>query len=129
MIEVTAAIIEDNYRIMIARRKAGKHLTGYWEFPGGKIEENESSEQCPIREIKEEFLVELEVREFILESVFNYSKKDFKLLGYRCITKHGVLYPQDHDKIECITFQEIFNFKIAPADIPLIEFYGQKRNP
>ena len=128
MIVVTAAIIEDKDRILIARREAGKHLAGYWEFPGGKIEKNETPEQCLIREIKEEFLVELEVKEFIGESVFNYPEKDVKLLGYRCIIKNGVLSPQDHDKIEWITFQEITNFKMAPADIPLIEFYGQKRN-
>ena len=128
MIVVTAAIIEDKDRILIARREAGKHLAGYWEFPGGKIEKNETPEQCLIREIKEEFLVELEVKEFIGESVFNYPEKDVKLLGYRCIIKNGVLSLQDHDKIEWITFQEITNFKMAPADIPLIEFYGQKRN-
>lgn len=128
MIEVTAAILEDENRIMIARRKAGKHLAGYWEFPGGKIEQNETPEQCLIREIKEEFLVDIEVKEFVGESIFNYPEKDVKLLGYCCAIINGELLPQDHDKIEWVTFQEITNFKMAPADIPLIEFYGQKRN-
>jgi|UniRef100_UPI004047CD9F mutator protein MutT len=128
MIVVTAAILEDKNRIMIARRKANRHLAGYWEFPGGKIEQNETPEQCLIREIKEEFLVDIEVKEFVGESIFNYPGKEVKLLGYRCVIKSGELLPQDHDKIEWVTFQEITNFKMAPADIPLIEFYDQKRN-
>jgi 8-oxo-dGTP pyrophosphatase MutT (NUDIX family) len=40
MIEVTAAILEEGNEIMIARIAQGKHLTGYWEFPGGKIEQD-----------------------------------------------------------------------------------------
>jgi 8-oxo-dGTP diphosphatase len=50
------------------------------------------------------------------------------LLGYLCSLKSGFLSPQDHDRIEWVTFHEIANFKMAPADIPLIELYGQKRN-
>ena len=62
------------------------------------------------------------------QSRINYPEKDIKLLGYRCVIKNGVLSPQDHDKIEWGTLQEITNFKMAPADIPIIEYYGQKRN-
>ncbi|WP_127015516.1 NUDIX domain-containing protein [Anoxybacter fermentans] len=53
MIRVTAAIIEKDGKFLIARRKEG-HLSGMWEFPGGKIEEGESPEECLKREIFEE---------------------------------------------------------------------------
>lgn len=46
MIEVTAAIIEKDDKILIARRAKGKQLAGYWEFPGGKIEADETAEAC-----------------------------------------------------------------------------------
>ena len=50
MIAVTAGIIEKNGKILIARRKLGKHLEGFWEFPGGKVEANESPRECLKRE-------------------------------------------------------------------------------
>lgn len=55
MIEVTAAIIEKDDKFLIARRAKGKHLAGYWEFPGGKIEADETAEACLYRELNEEF--------------------------------------------------------------------------
>jgi len=55
MIRVTAAIIINNDRILIAQRLNTDKLAGKWEFPGGKIENNETPEQCLIREMKEEF--------------------------------------------------------------------------
>ena len=55
MIEVTAAIIRNNNKTLIARRGPNKHLGGYWEFPGGKIEAGESAEACLSRELNESF--------------------------------------------------------------------------
>lgn len=125
MIEVTAAIIENGDKILIARRKEDKHLAGYWEFPGGKIEINETAEACLIREIKEEFHVDIEVKEFIGASIFSYPEKQIKLLGYRCSILKGELSPQEHDKIEWVLLSEIHHYMLAPADIPLIEMYGK----
>jgi mutator protein MutT len=58
MIEVTAAILEKENKIMIARRKPGQHLAGYWEFPGGKIEKNETPENCLVSNSRELGLME-----------------------------------------------------------------------
>ncbi len=52
MIEVVAGIIYKEDKILIAKRKAGKHLAGYWEFPGGKIEAGETPETSLVREIE-----------------------------------------------------------------------------
>ena len=60
MIEVTAAIINVNDRFLAARRGAGQHLAGFWEFPGGKIEPGEDAKVCLKRELGEEFGVEVE---------------------------------------------------------------------
>lgn len=53
-IDVTAAIIVKGGKIFAARRKSGLYLAGYWEFPGGKLEEGESPKCCLARELKEE---------------------------------------------------------------------------
>ncbi len=57
IIEVAAGLIQRDGRYLIARRKAGVHLAGYWEFPGGKREHGESLEECLRRELREELNV------------------------------------------------------------------------
>ena len=62
MIRVTAAIIESENKILIAQRKAKDNLFGgLWEFPGGKIEDGETPEECMARELKEELEIEVKV--------------------------------------------------------------------
>ena len=65
MTTVTCAIIENNGKILIARRAKGQKLAGKWEFPGGKVEDRESPEECLKRELEEEFAIQDEVGEFI----------------------------------------------------------------
>ena len=72
-IEVTAAIIIKSGRVLIGRRRPGKHLAGYWEFPGGKMESGETPESCLKREIFEEMGLEIEVKTAFHENLFEYS--------------------------------------------------------
>lgn len=65
MIDVVAAVIENREgRILIARRKPDISLGGYWEFPGGKVEEGESPSDCLVRELREEMDMQIEPGEF-----------------------------------------------------------------
>ena len=79
-IRVVAAIIEQNGKILIARRSYGD-LAGFWEFPGGKYEEGETGEQAIKREIREEFDVEIDVRKFLCTVEHQY---DFHLVMDCC---------------------------------------------
>jgi 8-oxo-dGTP diphosphatase len=128
MIEVTAAILERGSKIMIARRAHGKHLAGYWEFPGGKVELNETPESCLLRELNEEFEIEASIENFIGESIFEYPDKTIKLTAFTCKILSGEMKLNDHDRIEWIETEELSNYKLAPADIPLIELYDKARN-
>ena len=67
MKRVTAAILIKDGNILIAKRKSSDKLADKWEFPGGKIEKNETPEQCLIREIKEEFGIDVKVGEYLGE--------------------------------------------------------------
>jgi mutator protein MutT len=127
MIEVTAAILEEGKKIMIARRAAGKHLEGFWEFPGGKIKENETPELCLTRELKEEFEIDVKIDKYIVESIYKYSKKTIKLIAYTGHIINGNMILNDHDKVEWIDLEEIINYKLAPADLPLIPLYDKER--
>lgn len=120
-IDVTAAIIESNNKFLIAKRKKGKHLEGKWEFPGGKIEHQETPEKCLKRELKEEFGIATEVRDFIGESIFDYGDIKIRLLGYHVQYISGDFRLKDHDEIHWVAKNEFYKYDFADADIPLIE--------
>jgi 8-oxo-dGTP diphosphatase len=119
MIEVVAAIIEKDGKFLIAKRKKGKHLEGKWEFPGGKIEPEESPQVCLSRELKEEFGISTEIGDFVAESIFDYGTVKVKLLGYRVKYVSGEFNLNDHDEIKWIAADELVKFDLAEADIPL----------
>lgn len=120
-INVTAAIIENNGRFLIARRKKGKHLENKWEFPGGKIEQQETPQECLTRELKEEFGIIAEIADFVAENVFDYGDRKIRLLGYRAKYISGEFRLNAHDEIRWISLNEFNNFDFAEADIPLIQ--------
>jgi len=120
MIVVTAAIIEKNGLILAARRKAGSHLAGYWEFPGGKIEAGETNQQCLARELWEEFGVKCVVGNFLGESIYDYGTKIIKLLGYRVRHLGGTFQCREHDRIKWLPVSQLDTLKWAPADIPFV---------
>lgn len=122
-IDVTAAIMEDNGKFLIAKRKAGKHLEGKWEFPGGKIEYRETPEQCLARELKEEFGIITKIGNFVGESIFDYGSRKIRLLGYRVAYLTGDFHLKDHDEIAWVSADEFCKYDIADADMPLIEKY------
>ena len=122
MIKVLAAIISIDQKILMARRGPQKHLAGYWEFPGGKLEENESEEECLIREIKEELGVEIKVDSFFMENRHDYGSKKILLMSYRCnIVSSNDFVLIDHDKVEWVEIKNLNQYEIAPADIPIVQ--------
>lgn len=83
-IEVSAGLVFRNGRLLITQRTAGTHLAGFWEFPGGKREPDESWEDCLRRELREELGVEVEVGPLFEEVRHEYPVKAVHLRFYRC---------------------------------------------
>jgi 8-oxo-dGTP diphosphatase len=143
MITVTAAIIEKDGLILAARRKSGRHLAGYWEFPGGKLEPEETEKECLARELLEEFDILCIVGDFFAESIYEYKagpdkeedcfppnkpannnpqgSKIIRLLSYRVRHQSGVFQCRDHDLIVWLSVDELQSLKWSPADVPLVE--------
>lgn len=123
VIDVTAAVIVKDRKVLAARRGPGKHLEGYWEFPGGKLEKNESPESCLERELNEEFGIASSVGAYIGESIYDYGEKVVHLLAYEVQHISGDFTLVDHDELRWLDIDQLYEVMWAPADIPLVEQY------
>lgn len=122
MIDVVAAILEnDKKEILIAKRKKDKILGGFWEFPGGKVEEGESPEESLIRELKEEMNIHIEVIEYIGKNIHHYERGPINLIAYRAKIGSGNIRLIDHEEYMRISLDKIKEYRLAPADIPLVD--------
>ncbi len=119
-ITVTAAVIERNGLIFAARRSSG-HLSGYWEFPGGKPEDGENPRDCLKRELNEEFGIEVEVRDFIGNSIYDYDTKIVKLLAFHVVHLRGAYSLTVHDAIRWLPRTDLWSVTWAPADVKLVK--------
>ena len=122
MIDVVAAVVMRNGKYMIARRAPGKHLAGYWEFPGGKIEEGESPEDSLQREIEEEFGVYAQVGAYLGENVHGYGDKTVRLMAYEATVEQDIHQSTDHDQIEWVELNQMDDYPLATADVPLLRY-------
>lgn len=121
MIKVVAAILKKEDKILIAKKREGKPLAGLWEFPGGKIEEGETPEESIIRELMEELNIKVRVNEYVGESIYDYGDGEIiSLKGFTAEIIEGNIKLTDHDEYKWVTLEEIYNYKVAPADISLI---------
>lgn len=119
VMDVTAAIIIENGCVLIARRAPEEKHAGGWEFPGGKVEYGESPEECLKREMYEEFGIETNVNHLLTESVCRYPAGTIRLLAYSTEIKAGDIKLRVHDKIEWVKVNELLDYELLPADIPI----------
>lgn len=117
LIKVVCGIIKKDDKVFIARRRPGKSLEGFWEFPGGKQESNESPESALNRELNEELGMKVKISSFFGSTIHHYSEFSIELEAYECdfISKTGVM--TDHDDCAFVRLNELSNYKIAPADL------------
>lgn len=121
MIKVVAAILQNDDKILIAKKKEGKPLAGFYEFPDGKVEEGENPEDSLVRELMEEMSIKVTVKDYVGKSIYDYGNgKVIELLGYTAEIIEGDIVLTDHDEYRWVTLEEVCNYNIAPADIPLI---------
>ena len=121
IIKVVAAILQNDDKILIAKKKEGKPLAGFYEFPGGKVEEGENPEDSLVRELMEEMSIKVTVKDYVGKSIYDYGNgKVIELLGYTAEIIEGDIVLTDHDEYRWVTLEEVCNYNIAPADIPLI---------
>lgn len=128
MIEVAAAILIREARVLIGSRRAGARRAGLWEFPGGKIRAGETPEQCLRREIREELDIDIAVGEFFGESVYAYPDQTVRLLAYLSRLIGGSMVLNDHAEIAWVDAGELDRYRFCPADLALVGMLKDDRS-
>ena len=121
---VVAALIEKEDRLLIARRMEGSFMAGFWEFPGGKVEEGEKPEEALRREIKEELDVDIEVLELFHTNNHVYEikgrKRLVRLLTYKAKMISGEIKCLGCDEYRWVLPEELSGFVFVDADVPVV---------
>ena len=119
---VTAAIIKKDNQILVARRAPGEKLAGFWEFPGGKLEEGETLQQCLERELEEEFGLMTQSGNELTSSIYEYDHGVFEIVAIESKIISGEIDLRVHDKILWIEINELLNIELLPADISIANY-------
>lgn len=123
MIEVTCAIIEHKGKVLICQRSELMSLPLMWEFPGGKVERNESFENCLIREIKEELNIDISIVKRLNHVFHKYDNKSITLIPFICTLHSSEIKLNEHKDLIWINPLDLLNYNLAPADIPIAKEY------
>lgn len=125
-IDVAAGIVVRDGTILITRRKAGSHLAGLWEFPGGKLEPGETWAAGLVRELREELGIEVEVGALQFETTHEYPTKAVHLRFYECRLVTGEPQPLDCDAVEWVAPDALTRYEFPEADRQLIEVLSRR---
>ena len=127
MIKVVAALIEKDNKYLIAKRSTGSlDVLDKWEFPGGKVEEDEDEFEAIEREIKEEFEIIIKASKFITNNICTYPDKVVDLRLYECKYISGTFNLHDHSIYEFVSCEKLLDYDLCPADIPLAKYLIEK---
>tara|TARA_B100000965_G_scaffold355411_1_gene332738 strand:- start:40 stop:411 length:372 start_codon:yes stop_codon:yes gene_type:complete len=116
MTNVVAAVIRKNNKYLIVQRNRKKHLGLKWEFPGGKVKENETFEKALLREIKEELNIIINLHDKITEEKYKDEKIDILLHYYFCTQVGGTIQLIEHEDLAWVEKKDFKNYDFAEGD-------------
>jgi len=119
-IEVVAAVIIKDNKIFCAQRADKGELGKKWEFPGGKLELNETNEQALIRELQEELDINVNVDEYIMTVNHEYNTFNLILHAYKCTLKSEKIILKEHLDSKWLALDDLASLDWAAADIPVV---------
>ncbi|WDF67669.1 (deoxy)nucleoside triphosphate pyrophosphohydrolase [Sphingobacterium oryzagri] len=120
MLHVTCGIIEQAGKILICQRSSAMSLPLKWEFPGGKVEANESEEACLKREINEELGLLIQVGTALDSVIYAYPTFTICLHPYHCTWLDGDLHLREHAQARWVLPENLLDFDWAAADLPIV---------
>jgi len=118
---VTAAVIRNGASVLITRRPEGKPHAGMWEFPGGKLDGNETPRDCLRREILEELDLEVVVGDILEAAYYRYDWGPVLILAFECRPLVGEIRNLQVAEHRWVALEKLSSFALLPADYPIIE--------
>lgn len=124
MIKVTCAIIrnEENEILVVQRGEKSDHPLK-WEFPGGKQKEDETEEECIVREIREELSMEIVICSRMTDLVYDYGHKQIRLIPFICDTLDELPFLSEHIAYKWLGQIEVRNVDLSEADVMVADNY------
>jgi 8-oxo-dGTP diphosphatase len=121
-IVVAAVIVNNDNKILCVQRKQSKYdyISFKYEFPGGKVEPNETKEEAIIREIKEELELDIQITEEFLTVNHTYPDFSLTMISYICTTSSSEPTLKEHLAFQWLANHELENLDWAAADIPIV---------
>ncbi|MDD1794273.1 (deoxy)nucleoside triphosphate pyrophosphohydrolase [Enterovibrio makurazakiensis] len=119
---VVAGVITDGERVLITQRHGVEGEAGLWEFPGGKVEAGETDQEALVRELVEELAINVEVGEFLVETLHHYPTKSILLRSYRCLAVAGEFTLHCHQAMAWVSPAELDRYSFSGADLPLVSY-------
>lgn len=120
MIEVVAAMIHRDGRVLLCRRPEGKNCAGCWEFAGGKIEPNETPQEALRRELREELNVDVSVGAELAAVTHDYPHAQIHLTLYAAEILSGAPTRMEHSAMRWVPVKELKGCELCPADARLV---------
>ncbi len=119
---VAAALVDRDNRVLIAQRPEGKMLAGLWEFPGGKLDPNETPEEALVRELHEELGITVCLECLAPFTFASHTYEDFHLMMplYVCRNWDGEVTAREGQALKWVRAADLPSYPMPPADIPLI---------
>ena len=122
MIDVVAAVIKNNNKYLIAQRNRNKHFAYYWEFPGGKVDKQETFENALKREIKEELSINIRVFNHIASEKHKDEKINVNVHYFLCESLNENIILSEHEDMKWLKKNDLKQFKMAPGDSKIIKY-------
>lgn len=122
MIVVACALIDADNRVLLAQRPQGKPMAGLWEFPGGKIETDETPEESLIRELEEELGIVTQADCLAPLTFASHSYENFHLMMplFICRKFEGIPMPKEGQQLKWVHAKHLRDYPMPAADEPLI---------
>ena len=115
-IDVVAAIIKREGYYLLAKRNKDKYMGLKWEFPGGKVEQNETFKEALSREILEELNVNIEIHSKVAKERYQDHEINIVLYYFMCSLIDNDIVLSEHEAIEWVKKQDFINYEFVPGD-------------
>lgn len=122
VVDIVIGILFKNKRVLIASRPPLKILSGYFEFPGGKVEKGEFLLEALYRELYEELKIKIELNKVIFFTNYQIQReKRLNLNFFICDSWEGMIFPNEKQNLFWVEISELSNFKILKSNSKVIE--------